>query len=178
MKTLFKTYEDAVQFVRDIDQIMAKFHVVTVADVKNLRNEHATLRDDYQGWYRLLEREIEITPYSSGYVVILPSPIPCRPYDETSKRSKMTKEEIEYCRNDVIALERCISRCTSIGIKKVIFNDPATIVFWSDGDKTIVKAYNEKFDPEKGLSMAIAKRVLGKEYTRTFKNFISDKEVK
>lgn len=46
-------------------------------------------------------------------------------------------------------------------IKKVIFNDPATIVMWSDGTKTVVKAQDEDFDPEKGLAMAIAKKALG-----------------
>ena len=46
-------------------------------------------------------------------------------------------------------------------IKDVIFNDPATIVYWVDGTKTVVKANNEKFDPEKGLAMAICKRFLG-----------------
>ena len=44
-------------------------------------------------------------------------------------------------------------------IKKVIFNDPATIVFWSDGTKTVVKCgNNDAFDPEKGLAMAISKK--------------------
>ena len=44
-------------------------------------------------------------------------------------------------------------------IKKVIFNDPATIVFWSDGTKTVVKCGdNDAFDPEKGLAMAISKK--------------------
>lgn len=46
-------------------------------------------------------------------------------------------------------------------IKNVIFNPPATIVFWQDGTKTVVKATNEVYDPEKGLAMAIAKRALG-----------------
>lgn len=46
-------------------------------------------------------------------------------------------------------------------IKNVIFNNPATIVFWEDGTKTVVKAKNEDFDPEKGLAMAIAKKALG-----------------
>lgn len=46
-------------------------------------------------------------------------------------------------------------------ITDVIFNDPATIVFWSDGDKTIVKATDERFDREKGLAMAIAKKLYG-----------------
>ena len=47
-------------------------------------------------------------------------------------------------------------------IKKVIFNDSDTIVFWSDGTKTVVKvADGEKFDPEKGLAMAISKHFFG-----------------
>lgn len=47
-------------------------------------------------------------------------------------------------------------------IKKVIFNDPATIVFWEDGTKTVVKrGENDIFDPEKGIAMAIAKKALG-----------------
>ena len=51
------------------------------------------------------------------------------------------------------------------GIKDVIFNNPATIVFWTDGSKTVVKCQNEEtFDPEKGLAMAISKRVLGNDY--------------
>ena len=38
-------------------------------------------------------------------------------------------------------------------IKKVIFNDPATIILWLDGTKTVVKVIDEKFDPEKGLAV-------------------------
>ena len=52
------------------------------------------------------------------------------------------------------------------GINKVIFNDPATIVFWNDGTKTIVKCKeNDSFDPEKGLAMAIAKYHFGNDNT-------------
>lgn len=50
-----------------------------------------------------------------------------------------------------------ISKEGFFDIKNVIFNDPATIVFWGDGTKTVVKAWDEPYDPEKGLSMAIAK---------------------
>lgn len=47
-------------------------------------------------------------------------------------------------------------------IKRVLFNNPATIVFWADGDKTVVKCQNnEPYDPEKGLAMAISKKALG-----------------
>lgn len=48
---------------------------------------------------------------------------------------------------------------TAASIKNVIFNPPATIVFWIDGSKTVVKCNaKEEFDPEKGMAMAIAKR--------------------
>ena len=49
-------------------------------------------------------------------------------------------------------------------IKKVIFNNPATIVYWADGTKTVVKAQKgDMFDPEKGLTMAFTKKALGNE---------------
>lgn len=48
-------------------------------------------------------------------------------------------------------------------IKKVIFSDPATIVLWSDGTKTVVKTQNgDPYDPEKGLAMACMKKMLSK----------------
>ena len=60
-------------------------------------------------------------------------------------------------------------------ITRVIFNKPATIVFWADGTKTVVKSQGkEKYDKEKGLAMAISKKVLGNEgsYYDTFKKFL------
>ena len=63
-------------------------------------------------------------------------------------------------------------------IKDVIFNDPATIVFWADGTKTVVKAQgDDKFDPEKGLAMAISKKYFGNYgfYCDVFKKFLGGK---
>lgn len=68
----------------------------------------------------------------------------------------------------------------SVEITKVIFNNPATIVFWSDGKKTVVKcAGDEAFDEEKGLAMAISKRVLGNQgnYYNEFKKWLPTIEV-
>lgn len=56
-------------------------------------------------------------------------------------------------------------------IKDVIFNEPATIVFWGDGTKTVVKCQEyDEYDPEKGLAMAISKKALGndRKYYHTF----------
>ena len=47
-------------------------------------------------------------------------------------------------------------------IKRVIFNKPATVVFWNDGTKTVVKTQkDEAYDPEKGLTMAVTKKLFG-----------------
>lgn len=61
-------------------------------------------------------------------------------------------------------------------IEKVIFNDPATIIIWRDGTKTVVKADNESFDTEKGLAMAISKKALGNQgnYYETFKKWLPE----
>lgn len=64
-------------------------------------------------------------------------------------------------------------------IKKVIFHDPATIVFWMDGSKTVVKCQEgETYDPEKGLAMAISKKVAGNNgsYYKEFRKWLSEAE--
>lgn len=64
-------------------------------------------------------------------------------------------------------------------IKDVKFNDPATIVFWADGTKTVVKCQDDDiFDPEKGLAMAISKKALGNKgnYCNEFKKWLPEKE--
>ena len=63
-------------------------------------------------------------------------------------------------------------------ITNVIFNNPATIVFWSDGTKTVVKCdERDEFDPEKGLAMAICKKYFGGGfYNDIFKKWIPEED--
>lgn len=47
-------------------------------------------------------------------------------------------------------------------IDKVIYHDPATIILWKDGTKTVVKCdEHDAYDPEKGLYIALLKKVGG-----------------
>ena len=66
-------------------------------------------------------------------------------------------------------------------IKKVLFRNPATIVFWDDNTKTVVKCSElDGFDCEKGLAIAIAKKFFGNEgnYYNEFKKWLpEEKEV-
>ncbi len=63
-------------------------------------------------------------------------------------------------------------------IKNVIFSGPYTIVMWSDGDKTIVRCDDENFDKEKGLAMAISKKFLGTNKSKSNYNDIFKKWIK
>lgn len=55
-----------------------------------------------------------------------------------------------------------ISYSKNMNIKKVIFNDPATIVYWGDGSKTVVKVCEgDTFDAQTGLLLCIAKKIYG-----------------
>ena len=47
-------------------------------------------------------------------------------------------------------------------IKRVIFNNPATVVLWKDNTKTIVKCCEgDTYDKEKGLMACIIKKLTG-----------------
>lgn len=71
--------------------------------------------------------------------------------------------------------KKTASAMSTAAIKDVIFAPPATIVYWSDGTKTVVKcSEKDVFDPEKGLAMAIAKRCGGNKgsYYREIQNWV------
>jgi len=62
-------------------------------------------------------------------------------------------------------------------IKKVIFNDPATIVIWSDNTKTVVKCQpGDTYSKELGLAMCISKKYLGNKgnFNEIFKKYIKE----
>lgn len=57
-------------------------------------------------------------------------------------------------------------------IKQIIFNGPATIVYWKDGSKTIVKCTEgDTFDPGVGIMMATIKKIFGDDYPK-YKNSV------
>ena len=62
-------------------------------------------------------------------------------------------------------------------VKNVYFNCPVTVVMWKDGTKTIVRcSENDTYDPEKGLAMAIIKKVSGNDnsFHKIFKKWIPE----
>lgn len=125
-----------------------------------------------------------------GYELINEARITVKFKDDTIRKGKIHMREI------VLGSDGWNTDLTINNIKwdypkptKVIFNPPATIVFWDDGDKTVVKVQDEKirenivakggvknsivveisideygtetFDKEKGLAMCLAKKMMG-----------------
>ena len=67
---------------------------------------------------------------------------------------------------------------TESDIEAVIFNDPATIVKWADGTKTVVKHQPDDdypYNEETGLALAIVKKVFGNKgnYNNIFKRLLA-----
>ena len=93
---------------------------------------------------------------------------------------KMQIEVEKYCDEDIKQV-RNLYYGLSLSIKDVIFNPPATIVFWMDGTKTVVKDQGEVFyDPEKGMAMAVAKKAFGNQgnYYNQFTKYLDIYEKK
>lgn len=65
-------------------------------------------------------------------------------------------------------------------IKKVIYNEPATIIFWEDGSKTVAKCEkNEKFDKEKGFMVALLKKTFGnRDLHKALERYVWNEEYK
>ena len=73
----------------------------------------------------------------------------------------------ERIRSNFVGGDYQVPRFTKLPVvKRVIFNPPATIIFWSDNTKSVVKCQNgEAFDPEKGFVLAYLKKLLGNDNT-------------
>lgn len=63
-------------------------------------------------------------------------------------------------------------------IDRVIFHDPATIVYWDDGTKTVVKCQpGDTYSKEAGLAIAFMKRALGDKgnFNDAFRKWVPEK---
>lgn len=103
--------------------------------------------------------------------------------EEVIEKGEKMKLCEDYCRNDVMATGAIWSTILAQSNKnvmpkpkKIILNDPATIILWSDNTKTIVKknSKDKKFDPEKGIALCYMKKALGNKgnYNNVFKDWI------
>lgn len=73
-----------------------------------------------------------------------------------------------------LVYQECKVRPTFV-IDKVIFNPPATIVFWQDGTKAVVKCKEgEEFSEWAGIALCLAKKLYGPNFHKIFKAHCSN----
>lgn len=90
-----------------------------------------------------------------------------------------TTDKKKEVKNSVNSFATKQSTNRRVKIRDVIFSDPATVVFWNDDTKTVVKTRGgEEYDKEKGLAMAIIKKITGntRDYYEIFKEWCGDEE--
>ena len=92
-----------------------------------------------------------------------------------SFRGYISDQGNEWLYDEIKYHSRCAYQNAKLDIKKVIFNPPATIVFWTDGTKTVVKAHDEPFDQEKGIAMALVKKM---QLAKRFRVIVQEPKVK
>ena len=108
--------------------------------------------------------------------------------DREGKRVPLKVEEIEFnifnpypeIRGYLVGSVSTIKSKKEPSIEKVIFSDPATVVFWSDDTKTVVKCQEgDTYSKELGLAMCISKKFLGNKgnFNEEFKKWIQDEPV-
>ena len=79
----------------------------------------------------------------------------------------------DWARNAIATAD--IAATSRFEIKKVICHKPATVVFWADGTKTVVKCQDgDVYSPETGIAMCYMKKALGNKsnFNNTFKKHI------
>ena len=88
---------------------------------------------------------------------------------EAERRAKAEQAEISRKKVDELAeiikqeeeLNEAKDICSRFTPKRIIYNDPVTIVFWKDGTKTIVRATKETvFNKYNAFTAALAKKIL------------------
>lgn len=86
----------------------------------------------------------------------------------------------DYTRCRMCAIPEINATRIATRIARVIFNPPATIVFWTDGTKTVVKTMEgETFNPYHGFTAALAKKMFGSstQVNKLVKHYRKESEV-
>lgn len=173
-------YEFLIKVISSmIDRVLCDYrrHILYTIEFDPLPDSFRIIyRFEQWKWLRMIEYEYVNRDIESVYIIIRRELDNFNAYIDDEEK-KVYQREMTTFRSWLNGYRGTISGGRSNGktykteetimrskfsIEKVIFNDPATIVIWKDGTKTIVKCgEGETFDPEKGLAMAIAKRALG-----------------
>lgn len=137
-----KTFEKCVCRCRQINPVCKDFSDRLIAEYKNFLGRY------FSGIFPThVDKKIDCDSITTAALNIDDLNVD---YSSFSKDPIFNKTTIKMG-DTMLALIPSITRC--------IINDPAVVVFWSDGSKTIGKCIDtDEFNPEIGLAMAISRK--------------------
>ena len=167
----YNTAAEVHEFIRDT---LNNYGYVSLADILYIAGySHTTYTYDNILFSEELKRlKMPTVPdyvdKTKPYTIVIPSDRYTMMFNCTNKNNSTTKRSA--------SIPKAVPKPTNYlpEIKNVKFNGPATIVFWEDGTKTIVKCQDgDDYSKEVGLAMCIVKKVFGNtsKYNDIFKKW-------
>lgn len=181
------SYNTAAEVCKFIQNSLRVHGCVSLGDILYIAGyPHTTYTYDNILLYQELE-ELKMSTMpdyidkTKPYTLVIPSDRYTMMFNCINKNDSTTKAGILNA-DDKTKRDGIVARATLIPkpanylpeIKNVKFNGPATIVFWADGTKTVVKCQDgDDYSKEVGLAMCIVKKVFGNtsKYNDIFKKW-------
>ena len=184
----FNTAAEVCKFIQDS---LNDYGCVSLGDILYVAGYPHTIYtyDNILFYQELKELKMPTVPdyvdKTKPYALVIPSDRYAMMFNCINKNRSSTKTgvlntvdkiNIAGITNNATIRSRVIPKPTNYlpEIKNVKFNGPATIVFWADGTKTVVKCQDgDDYSEEVGLAMCIVKKVFGNtsKYNDIFKKW-------
>ena len=181
------SYNTAAEVCKFIQNSLNDYGYVSLGDILYVAGyPRTTFAHDNILFYAELKRlKMPIIPdyidKTKPYTIVIPSDrytmmFNCVGKIDSAARAEILNAADKTKRDGTVARATLIPKPTNYlpEIKNVKFNGPATIVFWADGTKTVVKCQDgDDYSKEVGLAMCIAKKVFGNtsKYNDIFKKW-------
>ena len=181
------SYNTAAEVCKFIQNSLNDYGCVSLGGILYVAGyQRTTFAHDNILFYAELKRlKMPIIPdyidKTKPYTIVIPSDRYTMMFNCVGKIDPAARAEIlnaadKTKRDGVVARATLIPKPTNYlpEIKNVKFNGPATIVFWADGTKTVVKCQDgDDYSKEIGLAMCIVKKVFGNtsKYNDIFKKW-------
>ena len=168
------SYNTAAEVCKFIQNSLNTYGYVSLGDILcKAGYPHTTWTYDNVLFHEELKKqEMLIVPAyidkTKPHTLVIPSDRYTMMFNCINKNDSTTKHSA--------SVPKCTPKATNYlpEIKNVKFNGPATIVFWEDGTKTVVKCQDgDDYSEEVGLAMCIVKKVFGNKskYNDIFKKW-------
>ena len=168
------SFNTAAKVCKFIQNSLNDYGCVSLGDILHKAGYQRTtwVYDNILFYQELKELKMPTVPdyvdKTKPYTIVIPSDRYTMMFNCTNKNNSATKRSA--------LIPKAVPKPANYlpEIKNVKFNGPATIVFWADGTKTVVKCQDgDNYSKEVGLAMCIVKKVFGNtsKYNDIFKKW-------